>query len=258
MTPRREIDAQALLRLFTGRCGQATEPVLRARVRPRSRCRCDRPPRFGRTRFRRIHDACATGRPGSAGQDRPSIPAPGRSISMTRSARPSSPTPRTCSSGSSLWSWASAATADPGIAAGAGPVLPHAQGSRRQRGTGRPRHPGARPGRTPGGGEQPGPAEPDRRALPDAGIPRGPARIARTRSARTGGSDRSTAGSINPGDPSAPPSSNIDLRVPPTAGAGHRAGPAPVLPGILIRGRDRWPASADDGPIRVPASRSTS
>ncbi|MBV8309483.1 MAG: response regulator [Planctomycetaceae bacterium] len=82
--------------------------------------------------------------------------------------------------------------------------------------------------------------------------------LLRTRSARTGGSDRSTTGLDQPGaDPPAPPSSNIDLQ-------GSTHGQAPAI------GPDQgaWScqessseaatdgsASAGDGPIRVPASR---
>ncbi|HMF38836.1 MAG TPA: Hpt domain-containing protein, partial [Isosphaeraceae bacterium] len=82
--------------------------------------------------------------------------------------------------------------------------------------------------------------------------------LLRTRSARTGGSDRSSVGFDHPGgETSAPPSSNIDLQC-------STLGPAPAIgpdQGSLTCQESSSEAategseSAGDGPIRVPASR---
>lgn len=82
--------------------------------------------------------------------------------------------------------------------------------------------------------------------------------LLRTRSARTGGNDRSSAGFDHPGgETSAPPSSNIDLQ-------GSTLGPAPAsgpdqsslpCPESSSEAATDGSASAGDGPIRVPASR---
>ncbi len=82
--------------------------------------------------------------------------------------------------------------------------------------------------------------------------------LLRTRSARTGGNDRSSAGVDHPGgEISAPPSSNIDLQ-------GSTLGPAPAIGPDQSSLPCQEPsseaatdgsASAGDGPIRVPASR---
>ena len=67
--------------------------------------------------------------------------------------------------------------------------------------------------------------------------------LLRTRSARTGGNDRSSRGFRSRRGRSIS-TTVLEHRPPgfhPRAGAGHRAGPERlVLPGILIRGRDRW------------------
>jgi HPt (histidine-containing phosphotransfer) domain-containing protein len=82
--------------------------------------------------------------------------------------------------------------------------------------------------------------------------------LLRTRSARTGGNDRSSAGFDHPGgETSAPPSSIIDLQ-------GSTLGPAPAsgpdqsslpCPESSSEAATDGSASAGDGPIRVPASR---
>ena len=82
--------------------------------------------------------------------------------------------------------------------------------------------------------------------------------LLRTRSAGTGGSDRSSAGFDHPGEEtSAPPSSNIDLQ-------DSTLGPAPAIgpdqsslscQESSSEGATEGSAAAGDGPIRVPASR---